>query len=101
MPKGIQDKSSLLKRLSDGLRFPYYFGENWDALFDCLRDLSWIREPVVVIIHEELPWLDREMLRIYLEILADSVRHWRRYDKHKLEVFFPEVVRSTVRSILF
>src|SRR5581483_2308746 len=99
MPSGIQDEDSLLKTFRDGLRFPY-FGYNWDALFDCLRDLSWIKEPIVVIIHQVLPWLDREALRIYLEILSDSVRHWRRRNGHKLEVFFPEAVRSAVRNIL-
>jgi RNAse (barnase) inhibitor barstar len=24
------------------LQFPYYFGENWNAFFDCITDLSWM-----------------------------------------------------------
>ncbi|CAN5175156.1 hypothetical protein BH10PLA2_BH10PLA2_15960 [soil metagenome] len=31
------------------LQFPHYFGENWDALHDCLADLSWLGAPSVVL----------------------------------------------------
>jgi RNAse (barnase) inhibitor barstar len=31
------------------LQFPPYFGENWDALHDCLADLSWLGADGVVI----------------------------------------------------
>jgi RNAse (barnase) inhibitor barstar len=31
------------------LQFPHYFGENWDALHDCLADLSWLGADGVVI----------------------------------------------------
>jgi RNAse (barnase) inhibitor barstar len=32
-------KAGLLRLLSEELRFPAYFGHNWDALADCLGDL--------------------------------------------------------------
>jgi len=35
----IKDKKALLSALASGLRFPAYFGGNWDALLDCLRSL--------------------------------------------------------------
>jgi RNAse (barnase) inhibitor barstar len=31
----------LLKRIARKLGFPAYFGMNWDALNDCLTDMSW------------------------------------------------------------
>src|SRR5215510_9162043 len=40
---GVRDKSELLARLSRALRFPDWFGGNWDALEDCLTDLSWLK----------------------------------------------------------
>ena len=35
----IKNKAALLSALAAGLKFPAYFGYNWDALLDCLRSL--------------------------------------------------------------
>lgn len=35
-------KASLLRELAEGFAFPAHFGENWDALEDCLADLEWL-----------------------------------------------------------
>ncbi len=40
--EGCADKQELLARISDALAFPDWFGGNWDALFDCLNDMSWM-----------------------------------------------------------
>jgi len=36
---GVKGKRELLAVLAAGLKFPAYFGYNWDALLDCLRSL--------------------------------------------------------------
>ena len=38
----VRDKVSLFERLAAALEFPEWFGHNWDALADCLGDLSWL-----------------------------------------------------------
>jgi len=38
----VDDKDGVLAALAAGLRFPDWFGDNWDALQDCLDDLSWL-----------------------------------------------------------
>ncbi|MBB1473213.1 MULTISPECIES: barstar family protein [unclassified Luteimonas] len=40
--ENAEDKPSLLEAMADGLLFPEWFGGNWDALADCLGDLSWL-----------------------------------------------------------
>ncbi len=37
---GIADDASLFSALAAALCFPSWFGANWDALLDCLRDLG-------------------------------------------------------------
>lgn len=36
-----RDKDDALTRIAQALDFPEWFGGNWDALADCLSDLSW------------------------------------------------------------
>ncbi|HET8561023.1 MAG TPA: barstar family protein [Marmoricola sp.] len=35
-----QDKGTFLDAVADALQFPEYFGQNFDALTDCLRDVD-------------------------------------------------------------
>ena len=37
---GCHSKDQLLQRLATSLQLPASFGDNWDALADCLRDLD-------------------------------------------------------------
>ncbi|UED87269.1 barstar family protein [Streptomyces profundus] len=36
------DRDGVFARFQEELRLPDYFGWNWDALIDCLRDLRWL-----------------------------------------------------------
>lgn len=38
---GCSDKQEALARFQAALKFPDWFGGNWDALADCLADMSW------------------------------------------------------------
>ncbi|MDX2825603.1 hypothetical protein Sipo8835_28935 [Streptomyces ipomoeae] len=38
---GVMDKPAFMDRCARALGLPDYFGRNWDALADCLADLSW------------------------------------------------------------
>lgn len=40
--EGPASKTELLEQLAREFEFPDYFGHNWDALEECLHDLSWL-----------------------------------------------------------
>lgn len=100
VPAKARGKEKLLDVLSRGLRLPKYFGRNWDALEECLRDLSWLSEfEQVVIVHEGLPFArGGDHLPIYLELLRDAVTERRSGAKSTLEVIFPSAVREVVET---
>ena len=101
VPVGINSKTALLEALFMHLHFPEYFGGNWDALDECIRDLSWLPQGDVVLCHKDLPLLeDRAALSTYLSILKDAIEKWSVTKERKLIVVFPPNVESIVRSVL-
>jgi RNAse (barnase) inhibitor barstar len=96
----VSSREELFERLAEGLKFPKYFGENWDALDDLLRDLHWVQAKRVVICHDDLPRLADEALRTYLKILRRAVEDWRRDNEHEVIVVFPENAELHVRELL-
>ncbi len=38
----VENTEDLLSTLAQAMQFPEYFGMNWDALDECLRDMSWL-----------------------------------------------------------
>ncbi|MGH2483438.1 MAG: barstar family protein [Candidatus Limnocylindria bacterium] len=73
----VLSKPDLFRAIAAALAFPGWFGWNWDALHDCLRDLSWMPAVPVVIYHATLPGLPMDDLSIYLDILSDAARFWQ------------------------
>jgi RNAse (barnase) inhibitor barstar len=74
----LTDKPAMLDALADELAFPDYFGGNWDALEECLTDLSWRQGPVVLQIDAAATPEDKapEAWGTLLEILAEAARFW-------------------------
>jgi hypothetical protein len=100
LPRAIETKSDLLNALASVLAFPAYFGFNWDALFDCLRDFSWIEERDVVLIHGDLPALPEPELKIYLRLLRGSALDWRPGEAHRFEIVFRKLDKEIVEKLL-
>jgi hypothetical protein len=73
-------RSAVLGLLSRTLAFPSWFGRNWDALEDCLTDLSWIEAPGLVIVIEGFSTYakaDPDGFAILLDIFKSSAEYWR------------------------
>ncbi|MFI1202291.1 barstar family protein [Streptomyces sp. BHT-5-2] len=81
---GAADKAAFLDRCADALDFPGYFGHNWDALADCLTDLSWLPPArgrlLVVTGWQEYATAVPEDWSVVEGVLADTVGYWRDTD---------------------
>ncbi|UWE09464.1 barstar family protein [Actinacidiphila bryophytorum] len=81
----VGDRQAFMDRCTADLGLPDWFGRNWDALADCLTDLSWWpAEPGGRRLHVR-GWhgfasaLPREW-RIVKDILRDAELFWRGTD---------------------
>lgn len=50
--------------------------------------------------HESLPRLPRDDLKVYLETLRDSVLDWAADDGHEIEVVFRNIDRVVIEGLL-
>lgn len=90
IPPGIKDAPTLFDVLYEKLELPGYFGFNWNALSDCLRDFHWIKEKDIALVHTDIPITANENdTEIYIEILQESMNDWKDGEEHSLRVFFP------------
>ncbi|MBI1785573.1 barstar family protein [Candidatus Sumerlaeota bacterium] len=70
-------KSRALKELGAGLRFPDYYGQNLDALNDCLSDLEIPNNggcAIVLLHYDKFAKVNRAVAQAILDILADRGR---------------------------
>lgn len=79
------EKEELLKNIAKALDFPDWFGHNWDALEDCLADLSWRDAPgYVLILETPKPGDD---LGVLTDLLRSSAESWAERGKPFFAVF--------------
>lgn len=72
----VTDKVALLRRIAEGLGFPAWFGENWDALEDCLTDLSWREGEGNVLVVEGFQSLAAEDLGVLIDVMISAAEFW-------------------------
>jgi len=77
---GVDGKRELLKRLAAALEFPDWFGYNWDALADCLADLSWLEADGYLILLEHCDGFRADHpgdFAMALRVFSDASEIWR------------------------
>ena len=76
--EGVVDKAGVMRAISKAFAFPSHFGNNLDALFDCLTDLKPLPgadHPGFVVILESVPetaTFDREQRDALLDVFRDA-----------------------------
>jgi hypothetical protein len=84
---GTTRKETLFSRVAHALSFPEWFGGNWDALEDCLSDLSWMSAGGYVLLiagAADVPVVERGTL---VDILASAAASWAERKRPFFAVF--------------
>jgi RNAse (barnase) inhibitor barstar len=61
------------------LQFPDYFGENWDALDECLRDLEWLPGDAYLLVLTDADLVldrDADQFGTLLKVLENAANEW-------------------------
>lgn len=80
--RGVRSRDGLFDELARALRLPSYFGRNWDALDECLRDLpERVGETSCVLVlsgalagWQEAPLLMAQLVEVWLSAAAECQR---------------------------
>jgi RNAse (barnase) inhibitor barstar len=80
----IERREQFLNHVATAMHFPDYFGNNWDALEDCLTDLSWLDAEGFVILYDHIDAFATHSPGHFdtaREIFASAVDAWREQGK--------------------
>ena len=84
---GATGKAVLMERIARALGFPEWFGGNWDALEDCLTDLSWLDAGGHVLIFEGTQAIAADDSGVLGDILASAASYWAERGRPFFAVF--------------
>ncbi len=80
----VIDKVAFLQACQQALGLPEHFGANWDALNDCIQDLSWRPAPGYVICigrGGEFSRKSPDDFATALEIVEEAAEYWSQHEK--------------------
>jgi hypothetical protein len=80
-------KAEVLRQLAGALSFPSWFGGNWDALEDCLADLSWSTATGEVLLIEGAADAIEDDIGVLRDILASTASYWAERHRPFFAVF--------------
>lgn len=75
--QSITNRDLYFQKIADLFQFPDYFGHNWDAVADCLTDLSWEEGDRILIVYSHSQGLSEEHdWEIAIRIWANTIEFW-------------------------
>ena len=75
-----RNKDEMLTAVGRALRFPEWFGHNWDALTDCLLDMGWLPATGYVVILEHCDGIhgraESDFVKL-MQVFQEAAATWR------------------------
>ncbi|WP_411106525.1 barstar family protein [Streptomyces sp. cmx-4-9] len=92
--EGVRTKAELMRRCADALRLPQWFGGNWDALADALKDQEQLPDAAGTLL-AVTSWRGYAAARpedweTFTEVLEEAAAFWRESGTAPLEVLLAE-----------
>jgi len=87
----IIDKQSFFTEFAVKMKFPDYFGYNWDAFNDCITDLEWLNQNGFIILYRNFNKFKTnqpEEWKIANDVLLDTVAYWKEQNIPMAVIFF-------------
>jgi RNAse (barnase) inhibitor barstar len=78
-----RDKEAMLDAVGRALRFPEWFGHNWDALTDCLLDMGWLPATGYLVILDHCDGIhgraESDFVQL-MQVFQEAANTWREDD---------------------
>jgi Barstar (barnase inhibitor) len=81
--KEISTKEAFLSKAAQAMKFPEYFGYNWDAFDECITDLEWFPAQRYALVYDQpdiFAKADPIGWQIARDILQAAVEYWQKTD---------------------
>ncbi len=78
-----ESATAFFREISAAMRFPYYFGWNWNAFDECITDLEWLKFSSILIVIDNYDQLFKkenpvdEYIKYLIEYLNNAVEYWK------------------------
>jgi RNAse (barnase) inhibitor barstar len=83
----VVNKQTFLEQSAKSMNFPSYFGRNWDAFWDSIRDLSWCKASGYVLLYDHVrhfATMQPHEWQTALELLSEAAADW---NSHAVEFY--------------
>lgn len=79
-----RSREQMLQLVGEGLELPVWYGNNYDALMDCICDFNWVPSPGYVIVLENchnIHNLAAPDFNMMIDVFAEAANAWREEGK--------------------
>lgn len=74
--KDVKNRYDMFETISTAMDFPDYFGNNWDACWDCITDMANLEIKIDVLNFDILKKISEKDFAIFIELMTDFKNYY-------------------------